>query len=49
MSLRAAAAAGRRSCRLRPITMGAPIRLESRGSHRLKGVPGSWEVFAVVS
>jgi hypothetical protein len=28
---------------------GAPIRLESRGTHELKGVPGSWEVFAVVS
>jgi len=27
----------------------APIRLESRGSHELKGLPGSWEVFAVVS
>ncbi|MGO8959218.1 MAG: hypothetical protein ACLQFR_17905 [Streptosporangiaceae bacterium] len=27
----------------------APIRLETLGTHRLKGVPGSWEVFAVVS
>jgi hypothetical protein len=26
-----------------------PIRLESRGSHELKGLLGSWEVFAVVS
>ena len=26
-----------------------PIRLESRGVHELKGVPGSWEVFAVAS
>jgi hypothetical protein len=31
------------------LVMGAPIRLESRGSHQLKGVPGSWEIFAVVS
>jgi hypothetical protein len=27
----------------------APIRLDSRGEHQLKGVPGSWEVFAVIS
>jgi pimeloyl-ACP methyl ester carboxylesterase len=25
------------------------IRLDSRGVHQLKGVPGPWEVFAVVS
>ena len=31
------------------LVAGAPIRLESRGVHELKGVPGSWEVFAVVS
>ena len=24
-------------------------RLDSRGMHQLKGVPGSWEVFSVVS
>jgi hypothetical protein len=24
------------------------VRLESRGIHQLKGVPGSWEVFAVI-
>ena len=34
---------------IRDLVAGAPIRLESRGSHRLKGVPGSWEVFAVIS
>jgi len=34
---------------IRDLIAGAPIRLESRGSHELKGVPGSWEVFAVVS
>jgi class 3 adenylate cyclase len=34
---------------IRDLVAGAPIRLESRGSHELKGVPGSWEVFAVVS
>ena len=34
---------------IRDLVAGAPIRLESRGIHQLKGVPGSWEVFAVVS
>jgi class 3 adenylate cyclase len=34
---------------IRDLVAGAPIQLESRGSHQLKGVPGSWEVFAVVS
>jgi class 3 adenylate cyclase len=34
---------------IRDLIAGAPIRLESRGRHRLKGVPGTWEVFAVVS
>jgi len=34
---------------IRDLVAGAPIRLESRGSHQLKGVPGYWEVFAVVS
>jgi class 3 adenylate cyclase len=34
---------------IRDLVAGAPIRLESRGSHQLKGVPGTWEVFAVVS
>ena len=32
---------------IRDLVAGAPIRLESRGAHELKGVPGSWEVFAV--
>ena len=34
---------------IRDLIAGSPIRLESRGSHELKGVPGSWEVFAVAS
>ncbi len=34
---------------IRDLVAGAPIRLETRGTHQLKGVPGSWEVFAVVS
>ena len=34
---------------IRDLVAGAPIRLDSRGSHELKGVPGSWEVFAVIS
>jgi len=34
---------------IRDLVAGAPIRLESRGTHSLKGVPGRWEVFAVVS
>jgi len=34
---------------IRDLVAGAPIRLESRGSHQLKGVPGPWEVFAVIS
>ena len=34
---------------IRDLVAGAPIRLDSRGEYQLKGVPGSWEVFAVVS
>jgi class 3 adenylate cyclase len=34
---------------IRDLVAGAPIRLESRGAHELKGVPGSWEVFAVTT
>jgi class 3 adenylate cyclase len=34
---------------IRDLVAGAPVRLESRGIHELKGVPGRWEVFAVVS
>ena len=34
---------------IRDLVAGAPIRLESRGIHELKGVPGSWEIFAVAS
>jgi pimeloyl-ACP methyl ester carboxylesterase len=32
-----------------PTRAGAPVRLESRGLHELKGVPGSWEIFAAGS
>jgi hypothetical protein len=32
---------------IRDLVAGAPVRLESRGTHELKGVPGSWEIFAV--
>jgi class 3 adenylate cyclase len=32
---------------IRDLVAGASIRLESRGTHELKGVPGSWEIFAV--
>jgi class 3 adenylate cyclase len=34
---------------IRDLVAGAQVRLDSRGEHELKGVPGSWEVFAVVS
>jgi class 3 adenylate cyclase len=34
---------------IRDLVAGAPIRLESRGTHELKGVPGTWEIFAVMS
>jgi len=33
---------------VRDLVAGAPIRLESRGTHDLKGVPGCWEIFAVL-
>jgi pimeloyl-ACP methyl ester carboxylesterase/class 3 adenylate cyclase len=34
---------------IRDLVAGSPILLDSRGVHELKGVPGSWEVFAVIS
>jgi pimeloyl-ACP methyl ester carboxylesterase len=34
---------------IRDLIAGAPIQLQSRGMHELKGVPGSWEVFTVVT
>jgi hypothetical protein len=34
---------------IRDLVAGAPVRLDSPGVHELKGVPGSWEIFAVVS
>jgi len=33
---------------IRDLVAGAPVRLQSRGLHELKGVPGSWEIFAAV-
>jgi class 3 adenylate cyclase len=33
---------------IRDLVADAPVRLESRGTHDLKGVPGPWEIFAVV-
>jgi class 3 adenylate cyclase len=33
---------------IRDLVAGAPVRLESRRTHDLKGVPGPWEIFAVV-
>ena len=33
---------------IKDLTAGSSVRLESRGVHQLKGVPDSWEVFAVV-
>jgi len=32
---------------IRDLVAGSPVRLESRGTHELKGVPGLWEIFAV--
>jgi len=34
---------------IRDLVAGSPIQLESRGTHELKGVPGTWEIFAVTS
>jgi class 3 adenylate cyclase len=34
---------------VRDLVSGSGIRMESRGTHHLKGVPESWEVFAVVA
>jgi hypothetical protein len=34
---------------IRDLVAGAPVQLESRGVHELKGVPGSWEIFAVAT
>ncbi|MBV9204006.1 MAG: adenylate/guanylate cyclase domain-containing protein [Actinobacteria bacterium] len=32
---------------IRDLVAGSPIRMDSRGVHELKGVPGTWEVFAI--
>ena len=32
---------------IRDLTFGSRVRFEDRGAHRLKGVPGDWQLFAV--
>ena len=32
---------------IRDLVAGSPIRMDSRGVHELKGVPGTWEIFSV--
>jgi class 3 adenylate cyclase len=34
------------SATVRDLTVGSELRFEDRGTHRLKGVPGEWRVFA---
>jgi len=34
---------------IKDLVAGSSLRLESRGTHQLKGVPESWEVFAVMA
>jgi len=34
---------------VKDLTVGADLVFESRGTHALKGVPGEWHVYAVVS
>jgi class 3 adenylate cyclase len=37
------------SSTLRDLVIGSGIEFEERGAHSLKGVPGEWRLFAVVS
>jgi class 3 adenylate cyclase len=37
------------SSTLRDLVIGSGLEFEARGSHRLKGVPGEWNLFAVAS
>ena len=34
---------------VKDLVVGSRFEFESRGVHELKGVPGEWEVFAVVA
>jgi len=34
---------------IKDLVAGSSLRLESRGTQQLKGVPESWEVFAVMA
>jgi hypothetical protein len=34
---------------VKDLVVGSGIEFEDRGAHRLKGVPGEWELFAVAS
>jgi class 3 adenylate cyclase len=34
---------------VRDLVAGSGIRFEDRGVHDLKGIPGSWQLFAVVA
>jgi hypothetical protein len=36
------------SSTVKDLVVGSGITLEDRGSHALKGVPGPWQLFAVV-
>jgi class 3 adenylate cyclase len=37
------------SSTLRDLVIGSGLEFEERGAHALKGVPGEWHLFAVVS
>ena len=37
------------SSTLRDLVIGSGLEFEDRGAHELKGVPGEWHLFAVVS
>jgi class 3 adenylate cyclase len=37
------------SSTVRDLVAGSGIRFESRGAHTLKGIPGEWSLFAVIS
>ncbi len=37
------------SSTLRDLVIGSGLEFEDRGAHELKGVPGEWRLFAVVS
>ena len=37
------------SSTLRDLVIGSGIGFEERGAHELKGVPGEWRLFAVMS